>query len=95
MEGLGVVATQAALSQADTALARFETLSGQLVTLSRQNSNVRSLALALGPKAALRAKCEANLNSLAQALAKEGPLATSAPPALAGGAGPSRGPTPK
>jgi hypothetical protein len=76
LEGLVGPPTRPALTKAKASLAEFETLSGQLVTLSRRNSNVRSLALALGPKAALGAKCEANLNALAKALAKEGSIAT-------------------
>jgi hypothetical protein len=76
LEGLVVPATQPALTKANAALTQLETLSGQLVALSRRNSNVRSLALALGPKAALGAKCEASLTALASALAKEGSIAT-------------------
>jgi hypothetical protein len=74
--GLVVPATRPALTKANATLGQFETVAGQLVALSRRNSNVRSLALALGPKAALGAKCEASLNALAQALAKEGSIAT-------------------
>lgn len=76
LDGLVVPATQPALTRANAALTRFEALSEQLVALSRRNSNVRSLALALGPKAALGAKCEENLSALAKALAQEGSIAT-------------------
>jgi hypothetical protein len=37
--------------------------------LSRRNSNVRSLALALGPKPALTAACELDLRALVDRLA--------------------------
>jgi len=64
------------LSKAAASLSQFESLSSQLITLSRRNSNVRSLALALGPKPALTAACDASLTALAQALAGRGPAAT-------------------
>jgi hypothetical protein len=47
-----------------------------LVSLSRMNSNVRSLALSLGQKPKLTAACEGSLIALESALAQEGPGAT-------------------
>jgi len=40
--------------------------------LSRRNSNVRSLALSLGQKRTLTARCEETLGALQDALAKRG-----------------------
>jgi hypothetical protein len=54
---------------ASEALARFETINTQIVTLSRRNSNVRSLALSLGRKRTLTAECEDHLSALEEALA--------------------------
>ena len=69
-------ATQQALAAANEALSQFKRLSGQLIALSRMNSNVRSLALALGQKPRLTAACDGSLIALENALAKEGPNAT-------------------
>ena len=41
----------------------------EIVTLSRRNSNVRSLALSLGRKRTVTAECEDALRALEQALA--------------------------
>lgn len=53
------------------ALARFKELSGQLIALSRRNTNVQSLALSLRQKPALMAACETSLAAVESALAKE------------------------
>lgn len=76
LEKLAVAHSGRELSKATASLSLFESLSGQLVTLSRRNSHVRSLALALGPKPALTAACDASLTSLVQALARKSPAAT-------------------
>jgi hypothetical protein len=60
------------LAAAGAALARFDKLSAELVALSRRNSNVRSLALALRHAPQLVAACDGNLAVLQGALAKEG-----------------------
>jgi hypothetical protein len=60
------------LAAATTSLDRFHERSAELVALSRENTNVRSLALALRPKAALTAACDASLTTLEEALAKRG-----------------------
>ncbi|HSS38107.1 MAG TPA: hypothetical protein VLT58_05005 [Polyangia bacterium] len=60
------------LDGARAALDRFDTLAAQLIALSRRNSNVRSLGLAVRQKPALSAACDETLASLADTLAKEG-----------------------
>ncbi len=57
---------------ARAALDRFDALSAQLITLSRRNTNVRSLGLAVRQKPALTAACDETLAGLADRLAKEG-----------------------
>jgi hypothetical protein len=54
---------------AAAALDRFVGINAEIVTLSRRNSNVRSLALSLGRKRMITAECEADLRALEQALA--------------------------
>lgn len=63
-------------SAAETALNRFFELHAQVVTLSRRNSNVRSLALALGQKLMLTAQCEDDLRALSKSLDKHRFVAT-------------------
>ena len=58
------------LDAARAALARFMAIHGEIVTLSRRNSNVRSLALSLGRKRTLTAACEDQLRALETALAQ-------------------------
>jgi len=58
------------LAAAATALDRFDDLNGQLIALSRRNSNVRALALSMGEKRKLTARCEESLNALQDALRK-------------------------
>jgi hypothetical protein len=53
---------------AGAALDRFLSLNTEIVTLSRRNSNVRSLALSLGRKRMIIAECEADLRALEKAL---------------------------
>jgi len=72
---LGAGASPAMARQLDAAaaaLARFDKLSSELVALSRRNSNVRSLALALRRAPQLVAACDGSLAILHEALAKEG-----------------------
>ena len=64
------------LSFALVSLDRFKEVASQIVTLSRRNSNVRSLALSLREKPALTAACDDSLRALEDALAKEGFTAT-------------------
>jgi hypothetical protein len=55
---------------ARAALSRFEAVHAEITKLSRHNSNVRSLALALGEKRMLAATCEGQLRVLAEQLNK-------------------------
>jgi hypothetical protein len=57
-------------------LDRFNDVSGQIVALSRRNSNVRSLDLSLRQKPPLTAACDGSLRALESALAAEGSKAT-------------------
>jgi hypothetical protein len=63
-------ATAAALDHASKALDRFIAQNAEVVRLSRKNTNVRSLAMVLGPKPKLIAACEGALERMAAALAK-------------------------
>jgi hypothetical protein len=60
------------LVAATAALDRFVGLNTQILSLSRRNSNVRSLALSLGQKRNLTAACDATLRALREALDKRG-----------------------
>jgi hypothetical protein len=75
LKNLGAGASAAMAKQLDAASAaldRFDKLSAELVALSRRNSNVRSLALALRRAPELVAACDGSLAILQEALAKEG-----------------------
>jgi hypothetical protein len=75
LKSLGVGASAAMTRQLDAAsaaLGHFDKLSADLVALSRRNSNVRSLALALRRAPELVAACDGSLAILQEALAKEG-----------------------
>ena len=63
-------AGSSAVMDATTALDRLKTVNTEIVQLSRRNTNVRSLALALGEKHSLRLKCEAALQALSDSLAQ-------------------------
>ena len=58
------------LDAASAALDRFLSIHKEIITLSRRNSDVRSLALSLGEKRKVTAECEAHLQALEEALAK-------------------------
>jgi hypothetical protein len=60
------------LSSATAAFERLVAVNGEIVRLSRRNTNVRSLALSLNQKRTLTAECEASLRALQDALAKRG-----------------------
>jgi hypothetical protein len=64
------------LTAAREQLERFAQVQRELLALSRENSNVRSLAMALGEKRALTATCDAALIALQDELAKHGFHAT-------------------
>ncbi len=58
------------LADASTALEQFVNINREIVTLSRRNSNVRSLALTLGRKRTVTAACEEHLRALDEALSR-------------------------
>ena len=58
------------IAAALAALDRFMTIHKEIITLSRRNSEVRSLALSLGRKRTITAQCEDRLRALEEALAK-------------------------
>jgi hypothetical protein len=60
------------LAGASRALDRLLAVNAQIVDLSRRNTNVRSLALALDHKRRLEAPCEQDLQALEAALARRG-----------------------
>jgi len=64
------------LAAAADALNRFKAINAELVTLSRRNSNVRSLALSLGRKRTVTAECDDTLRALEDALARHDFTAT-------------------
>ena len=65
-------ASQGQLRAATAALDKFMDLNTQIITLSRRNTNVRSLALSLDEKRKLTTSCEESLQALQAALAKRG-----------------------
>ena len=58
------------LRSASAALDRFTKINAEIISLSRRNSNVRSLALSLGRKRTVTALCENYLRALEESLAK-------------------------
>ena len=64
------------LAAAQAALDEFSTLNAEIVSLSRRNSNVRSLALSLGRKRTIAAVCDDRLRQLNDALASHALAAT-------------------
>jgi hypothetical protein len=68
----GGAAARAPAEQARADLATFDRLSGRLLALSRKNTNVLSLQLALRDKPPLTAACDQSLVALSHALAREG-----------------------
>jgi hypothetical protein len=76
LKGLLPSAAEPQLSAAAAALDQFKAINAELVTLSRRNSNVRSLALSLGRKRTVTAECDDILHALEDALAKHDFTAT-------------------
>jgi hypothetical protein len=64
------------VAKAMAALDRFGSVNSEILKLSRRNSNVRSLTLALGRKRTLTAQCDDQLAAFEQALAKHEVTAT-------------------
>jgi hypothetical protein len=58
------------LDEAQTALRTFLAVNDEIVALSRRNTNVRSLALALGERRRLTAACDDQLRQLQDSLAR-------------------------
>ena len=63
---------QARIVAATAALDRFMAVNQQIISLSRRNTNVRSLALSLNQKVKVIPKCENVLHALRDALSKRG-----------------------
>ena len=74
LSALTEASSRATLDSALASLNKFHDISRQIVSLSRTNSNVRSLSLSLRDKPPLLGACDENLNALQQALASEGAL---------------------
>ena len=75
LEALGMLVrpgSKSRLTEAIANLDRFMALHAQVMELSRQNTNVRSLALSLDQKRKLIEPCEASLRAIRDALAKRG-----------------------
>jgi hypothetical protein len=70
LQALAPKSGAAAIHVATTALDQLKAVNAEIIQLSRRNTNVRSLALALGQKHSLRAKCEAALQALSDSLAQ-------------------------
>jgi hypothetical protein len=64
------------LAAAADALDQFKAINAEIVSLSRRNSNVRSLALSMGRKRTVTAECDEILQALENALAKHAFTAT-------------------
>ena len=76
LTGFGDPKARPYLASAVAAMNRFESLSRDLVRLSRRNSNVRSLDLALRQRPALAAACDYSLRNLQEGLAAQAFTAT-------------------
>ena len=72
LTGIVPAASRPRLTEATSALDRFRGVNAEIIALSRRNSNVRLLALSLGQKRTLTARCEEVLLALQEALAKRG-----------------------
>lgn len=73
---LGALTAASQSAAATAAFDRFAEVNKDVVSLSRRNSNVRSLALSLGRKRMLVARCDDDLQALQEALSKRGLTAT-------------------
>ena len=70
LEKLTPAASRATLTEATASFDRFMAVHSEIITLSRRNSNVRSLALSMNQKRTLAAACEDSLRALQEALSK-------------------------
>jgi hypothetical protein len=64
--------SRARIAAATGALDRFMAVNQQIISLSRRNTNVRSLALSLNEKRKVIGECETSLHALRDALSKRG-----------------------
>ncbi|BBO35869.1 MCP four helix bundle domain-containing protein [Lacipirellula parvula] len=69
-------AQQANVAKAQAAYEEFRKIHAQILELSRRNSNVRSLALSLGKKRSVTARCLEVLDALQKSIRSEKDLAT-------------------
>jgi hypothetical protein len=76
MRTLVPATSQSQLNAAVAALDRFSTIHREIISLSRRNSEVRSLALSLGRKRMVTAQCDDQLRALQAALARHSVGAT-------------------
>jgi hypothetical protein len=76
MQALLPAASRPQLTAATTALEKFMKIHAEIVTLSRRNSDVRSLSLSLGRKRMITAQCDEQLRALQESLAKHSIAAT-------------------
>jgi hypothetical protein len=74
----GVLPASAArhVASASAALDKLKSVNAEIVTLSRRNTDVRSLVLALGQKSKVTTECDSQLRALQDALAKHEFVAT-------------------
>jgi hypothetical protein len=70
MQALLPPASRPRLQAATVALDKFIAINKEIITLSRRNSDVRSLALTLGQKRMVTAECDDHLRALQAALGK-------------------------
>ena len=61
----------AALKTADSSYARFSEIQNEILHLSRQNTNVRSLVISLNEKRTAVSMCDDALNALEKAIREE------------------------
>jgi hypothetical protein len=71
LSAVGGETARAGVDQARSAYADFQKVHGEILHLSRRNSNVRSLALSLGQKRNVSAECQDRLSALREALKTE------------------------
>lgn len=64
-------AAKATVDEARSAYAEFQKVHSEVLSLSRRNSNVRSLAISLGQKRKVAAECEERLNALQESVRRE------------------------
>lgn len=76
LSNLGGTNAGPGVAKATAALGRFRDVSAQIVSLSRRNTNVRSLALSLREQPTRAVACDDSLRTLQQALDSEGTKAT-------------------